>query len=99
MVAAWWEEPCPSCHHVKLGSYNQPGAGLASVLTGNFIIGGVKAVLRLGQGGASAYNWIKCGNCAGIFLGCENCAYVWRPNKWPKYGNSIPCPGCGLDLV
>jgi hypothetical protein len=99
MVAPWWEKACPSCHKVTLGSYNQPGALLSSILTGRFLVGGAKAVGRLAQGGASAYDWVKCGNCAGIFIACENCAYVWRPAEWPRYGDSIKCPHCGLDLV
>jgi hypothetical protein len=98
-VAPWWKKPCPNCGQVKLGSYNQPGAGLAGVLTGKFFIGGAKAVLRLAQGGASAYDWINCGNCAGVYLACQNCATVFRPSAWPEYGDSVRCPGCGLDLV
>lgn len=99
MVAPWWQKPCPSCRQVKLGSFNQSGALLSSILTGRFFTGGARAVSRLAQGGASAYNWVKCDNCEKVFLACENCAEVWQPGAWPKYGDSIRCPNCGLDLV
>ena len=63
MVAPWWEKPCPNCRQVKLESYNQPGALLSSILTGRIIVDGAKAIGRFAQGGASAYDWVKCGNC------------------------------------
>jgi hypothetical protein len=37
MVAPWWQEPCPSCLQVKLGSFSQSGVLLPSILTGRFL--------------------------------------------------------------
>ncbi len=98
-VAEWWRNPCPTCDTLTLTSHNNPGALIASILTGRFIIGGVKAIKVLAGGNAGAYAWAECTKCKGLFVACEHCGAVWKPEELPVYGDTVTCPKCGLKLV
>lgn len=99
MVAPWWKEPCPNCRQIKLGTYSQAGALMAACLNGTILMGGLRAIATLAKGGASAYDWVECGNCMHIYLACEHCAKVFRPEELPELGDVVTCPKCGLRLV
>jgi hypothetical protein len=91
--------PCPRNDGGTVERVSDVAAGIASILTGEFLIDGAKAITSVAHGATGTWDQVKCNVCKVRFTHCWECQHVWEMDPPPSAGDAVTCPNCHAGLV